>query len=148
MLDGTFELDRANVQELREHFIAKGIKPYADGLIQAEIPGRLGLQISGSMWLRIMIDPRILPGYRFEVLLQQMGLDLKSVLRIHDELKLPDKSEKCPKCGTEYLNGEEVAGFHSAWRNSWRNDGPPDDPFNIPSGHDSGSSDDDSPVVL
>jgi hypothetical protein len=118
MIDGMFLLDEASVNKLREEVERQGIKSCPDGLLQVQIKGWLYLQISNTVWVRMIVNPRLLQGYRLEAALQKFGLGLKAVLKIHDQLEPPPKPTTCPRCGTSFLDDQEVNPVISS-RNPW-----------------------------
>lgn len=119
MVDGTFELDKASIQKLREYSIKQGVKAHVDGLVEAQIAGWLVFQISESVWVRILINPKLLDSYRFELFLQKMGLDLRAILRVHDQFEPARKPETCPRCGSQVLDGEEASDLGVVKNSSW-----------------------------
>lgn len=126
MVDGMLELDTGSIKKLREHLIGLGIRPTPDGLIQAWNKGLIIMQVSDTVWLRVLLNPMILHGYGFELMLQNVGLDLKTILRFHDALSKPasspdEDSHVCPNCRKTFTNKDEefARGFGTArWSSS------------------------------
>lgn len=115
--EAVLQLDKASIQKVRARLAQLGIKPEADGLMQATVEGRLLLQVSETTWMRVLLGPTSSQGYQLELLLQKWGLDLRAILKVHDQLEPPAKPTTCPRCGTQFADGQEVSviGGGSPW---------------------------------